>query len=343
MSADLAQGESITGRLGDAIDRMERAYTVLAAEDPDEHIAYFLSQLARWLYFAGETDLCAERNERALEVAERMRLPEVLSHALNTKGLIEAERGNRETSRGLIGHALRVALENDAPGAALRAYINAGIAEDRLGNVAEAEDLNVRCLELARRIGDRDIEWSVLGNLASMYVVDGRWDEIDAIVDQVPENTETMTALYVNAAEVARHRGDLEAARAFLAFNAGAADSASVQDRSMHTDTSFSVLCLEGRYDDAVALLESVRAEVSPFYDPGAIDISIAEASVAGGDSIEPPKPSLPWRRFRRETSHRGSRRSGNDSAPSSPHKTATTRERSRPSSRQPRCAASTA
>jgi class 3 adenylate cyclase/tetratricopeptide (TPR) repeat protein len=283
VSADLAEGESITGRLGDAIERMERAYTVLAAEDPDEHIAYFLSQLARWLFFAGDIERSSERNERALEVAERMRLPEVLSHALNTKGLLEAERGNRETARGLIGHALRIALENDAPGAALRAYINASITEDRLGNLAEAEDLNVRCLELARRIGDRDIEWTVLGNLASMYAADGRWDEVDAIVDQIPEGMDSMTALYANAAEVARHRGDLGAAKAALAAVAGGVDSASMQDRSMYVDASFSVFYLEGRYDEAADVYEGSKDEISPYFDPGAIDNSIAEASVAGG------------------------------------------------------------
>jgi class 3 adenylate cyclase/tetratricopeptide (TPR) repeat protein len=304
-SADLAQGETMTGRMGDAIERMERAYTVLADEDPDEHIAYFLSQLARWLYFAGDTTLCSERNERALELAERMRLPEVLSHALNTKGLLEAGRGNRETARGLMAHALRVALENDAPGAALRAYINAAIAEDRLGNYAEAEELSLRCLELARRLGDRDIEWSVLGNLASMYVLDGRWDEIDAIVEQAPA-VGSMNALYANAAEVARHRGDLDVAKALLALVAAGANSASMQDRSMYADAQFSVHYLQGDYDEAAKLMERMRSDITTYYEPGAIDLAVAGASLAAGrfdDAVDalaaidvlPPGDDTPW------------------------------------------------
>ena len=114
-SADLAFGEFSTGKTGEAIERMERAYASLEADEPDEDLAYFLSQLARWLYFAGRFELCEERNERALEIAERLRLAEVLSHALNTKGLLETQPGPLGDVPRTHRHALEIALENDIP------------------------------------------------------------------------------------------------------------------------------------------------------------------------------------------------------------------------------------
>ena len=119
---------------------MEQAYLTLQDEPPDANLAYFLSQLARWLFFAGRYELCDERNERAREIAEALRLQEVLSHSLNTKGLLELERGHLETSLALQRHALAIAIENDLPDATMRGYINLSVTESRIGNYAEADD-----------------------------------------------------------------------------------------------------------------------------------------------------------------------------------------------------------
>ena len=53
------------------------------------------------------------RNELALEIAESLELPEVLSHGLNTKGLILSARGRPEEAWLLMRHALEVALTHD--------------------------------------------------------------------------------------------------------------------------------------------------------------------------------------------------------------------------------------
>ena len=92
-SADLAGVEFSTGRLADAIERMERAYGVLEDEEPDEDLAFFLSQLRRAHYFAGNHDLSEERNERALAVAERLRLLEVLLTPSTTRAFSRCTRG----------------------------------------------------------------------------------------------------------------------------------------------------------------------------------------------------------------------------------------------------------
>jgi class 3 adenylate cyclase/predicted ATPase len=283
-SADLAQGEFGTGRLDEAIARMERAYAVLETDEPDEDLAYFLSQLARWLYFAGRLELCEERNERALEVAERLRLPEVLSHALNTKGLLATQQGRWETARALIGHALRIALENDIPGATMRGYTNLSVAELQLGNLDEAEDLVTRCLELARRIGDRESEWFSLGNLSDSYTQTGKWDEVTRLVDELPPGMETRAlALHLNAAEIARNRGEVATARAALESTSALEGSASVQDRAVYYGTKYNVLMAEGRTDEALAMLERAQSDLEGYADRVWLDLLVVEAALAAG------------------------------------------------------------
>ena len=281
-SADLALGEFVTGRLAEAIERMEAAHTVLGADDPDEDLAFFLSQLARYHYFAGNFELCEERNEHALDLGERLRLSEVLSHALNTKGLLAAQQGRWETARALIRHALEIALENDSPGATARGYTNLSFVEDRLGNLAEAEDLTLHALQLARRIGDREGEWFSLGNLTGYYTQTGKWDEVVRIADELPPGFETQAlGLHLSSCEVARHRGDTAAARAALEKISALAESASVQDRFVYVMTKFNVLMAEGQHEQALALIENARSDLEADTDSVRVDLLIAEAVLA--------------------------------------------------------------
>ncbi len=65
---------------------MNASFEVLSQDEPDEDLAALASQLGRFLFFAGERDLALERIEVALDLAEALLLPEILSQALNTKG-----------------------------------------------------------------------------------------------------------------------------------------------------------------------------------------------------------------------------------------------------------------
>jgi class 3 adenylate cyclase/tetratricopeptide (TPR) repeat protein len=281
-SADLALGDYNSGKLAEAIERMERAYVVLDADEPDEDVAYFLSQLARWLFFAGRFELCEERNERALAVAERLRLPEVLSHALNTKGLLANRQGHWETGRTLIAGALRIALDNDIPGAIMRGYTNLSQCEYRLGNLGATEELTLHALELARRIGDREAEWFSLGNLTESFVQTGKWDEVVRVVSELPLGLEAQAlGLHVNAAEVSRNRGDVTGAREALEKVSALADAAGFQERSVHVATQYNVLMAENRPDEALVLLDSVRPQLADAVEGIWVDLLIAEAALA--------------------------------------------------------------
>jgi class 3 adenylate cyclase/tetratricopeptide (TPR) repeat protein len=282
-SADLALGDFSTGRLAEAIERLERAYAVLDTDEPDEDVAFLLSQLGRWQWFSGNLELSQERNEQALDIAERLRLPEVLSHALNTKGLLESSRGRLETARALLRRALEIAVENDLTAAMMRGYTNLAAVQERFGNLTEVEGLQERAVELARRAGDREAEWFALGNLTVCYLSTGKWDEIMAVVAELPLGLETQAlGLHANVAEIARHRGDVELARISLERTSALADSASLQDRAVHQSTRAALLFTEGRYDQLIEELEDVRAGL----DADAviwIDLYVAEAALAAG------------------------------------------------------------
>jgi class 3 adenylate cyclase/tetratricopeptide (TPR) repeat protein len=284
-TADLALIESMSGRIAEAIERMEHSHTVLMLDEPNEDLAFFLSQLARWLYFVERFDLCAERNDRALEIGERLRLLEVLSHALNTKGLLAAEQGLWETSRALTRHALELALESNVHTAMIRGYTNLGEAEARLGNFAEAEALRTKGLELSRRIGDRGGEWWSLGNLSETYIETGKWDEVMRLADELPEGLEFQAlGVHVAAAEIARHRGDPAAARKTLERTSSFGDSAAFQQRVVNVTTQYNVFLAEGDPAAALALAEEARDDLDAGGFSGRTDLLIAESALMTGE-----------------------------------------------------------
>ena len=158
-SAELAHVLQSSGRLDHAVPRLEEAFSLLGADPPDADLAAIAAELGRSYLFAGDLATGFERVELALETAEALFLPEVLSQALNTKALLLERR--RHESVGLMNLALQTALEHDLDVAALRAYNNLGyLAEqqDRLDDAIHAADQG---LALARRRGDRGLGMGV--------------------------------------------------------------------------------------------------------------------------------------------------------------------------------------
>ena len=283
-SADLAQIEFNTGRLADALERVERAYEAIKDDEPDENLAFLLASTGRWQFFAGNYELAHERNDAALAIAERLRLVETLSHALNTAGLLADQRGRGETSLALIGHALELALEHDLSAAAMRAYINMSGPLVRLGNFAEAIHLTEKALELSRRIGNRNAEWFALGNLADFYFVSGRWDDVARIGGELPPGFEPV-ALGLNAtlAELARHRGDAAAAQRVVDAIVSLETSASVQDRSVFASSRCSALMAQERHGAALELLDAFSANIESSLEAEWVLFAVAEAALALG------------------------------------------------------------
>ncbi len=175
------------GDIAKAIVYMESAFDVLAADERDADLAQLAVSLARPLFFTGRHDDAMARNELALEIAESLELPEVLSHGLNTKALILSARGRPEEAWLLMRHALEVALTHDLSTAALRAYINSTALVAWRNREREALELALKGQELARKVGDRDSEHFLESWVRSIRTTLGEWDAVMAD-DHPPED-----------------------------------------------------------------------------------------------------------------------------------------------------------
>jgi tetratricopeptide (TPR) repeat protein len=289
VSARLAEVDWVAGHLERALGRMEAAFQILAAEEPDEDLATLAAQLSRMLVLKGEFDLAAERIEVALDIAESLWLPEVLSQALNTKGIIAQFRAHHEEALALLSHALKVALENDLPSAALRAYVNLSDGLFRRDRYEEALEHGRRGLALARKVGSRLWEWRLLGEATSALSLTGRWAEALSEVAEIPEQgIAAGYGLLPWLPEVQVNQGSLIEAKELLSLLARYKDSADLQERAEYAAARAIVLQAEGRHTDALAAGEEAfrtREELGPGNQAvKAGFVWAAEAALALGD-----------------------------------------------------------
>jgi tetratricopeptide (TPR) repeat protein len=211
------------GNLDEGLAMMESAFAVLANDEPDEAVATVAAQLGRIHYFAGHLDQAYERVDFALDIAEALSLPEVLSQALNTKNLVMSSRGRYEEAFGLLTRALDIALEHDLTAAAMRAYTNMAYANSEKDNFEAAMEYDLRGLELARRVGRRNDEWVFLVHLAFDHEAMGEWDRtIDRIneapaPEEVPEATLFLALIKATQIPLLARRGSIDEAERLLA------------------------------------------------------------------------------------------------------------------------------
>jgi len=260
VSARLAESMWDRGRLEHGLERMARAFELLSAEEADEDLAWLAAQLGRFLFFAGHADTGAERIEDALRMAEALRLPEVLSQALNTKALILTTGGRSLEGSALLKYALEVALENDKPSAALRAYYNLADLLPRADQYQDAVALDRDGLALARRVGSRWWELSFLGHGYPLFSV-GEWDRAVELAGYLPEDEwkETRSAFlgYLMASVfVGINRGEREEATRLVGVFSEMADSAEVQERMGYACCRAVVLLEAGDFREAIRVAE---------------------------------------------------------------------------------------
>ena len=257
VSARLGQAMWFRGRLEEAVDRMERSFQVLSGEEPDEDLAMLAAQLGRLEFFAGRTEEAAKRVDMAIDIAESLWLPEVLSQALNTQGLIlYAGQDRRRHGYALIKYALEVALENDIPSAAFRAYYNlADLAAygDRYG---EAREHIENGLALARRLGNREQEWLLLGQTYPLFV-GGDWDTVLAMTEQIPrekiaEHRLAGTAFVLVRPLIWIHRGNIAEAEDSFSRFPEVASSGDVQEQAIHAAGASALHLARGELREAL-------------------------------------------------------------------------------------------
>src|SRR5262249_54027827 len=139
----------------DAIARLEHALESLAGEEHGADVAAVAGQLGRFLALGGQSEAASPQLDLALELAEALRLNEVLTQAVTTKGTLLIRRNRLEEARILLEGSLALAVEHDIPAAAIRAGNNLAVVYESLDRYADAVALSDRAAAIARRVGDR--------------------------------------------------------------------------------------------------------------------------------------------------------------------------------------------
>jgi class 3 adenylate cyclase/tetratricopeptide (TPR) repeat protein len=256
VAARLAEISWDRGRLEQGLERMDHAFTVLSTEEPDADLAALAAQIGRFRFFAGERERALERVEYALQAAEHLLLPETISQAVNTKGIVFISRGRATEGLALIRLALDVALEHDKPSAALRAYYNLADTSGQFDRPHESAALLREGLSLAHRVGNRYWEWSFLGFSYPLFVL-GEWDEVLAREQGLPREDWrqariAFASLLTPIIPVLVHRGEVEEAEARVQRFAELEASADQQEQGQVHFSKATLLLAEERYQEAL-------------------------------------------------------------------------------------------
>ena len=264
VSARLAEILWDRGRLEQGLESMNRAFEVLSEDEPDADLAALAAQVGRFLFFGGEPDLGFQRIETALDLAEALLLPEVLSQALNTKAIMLTSRDRSKEGLAVLRYALEVALEHDKPAAALRAYYNLADTLARVDRHEDAATYLEEGITFARRVGNRYWEWNLRGQVYPAYAL-GRWDDVLAITSELPEDVwlevrQLSAGLSGIGLQVQVHRGRYDEAQRLVDAFSTLATSDDVQERGGYACGKAAFLLATGDARAALELAESAFA-----------------------------------------------------------------------------------
>ncbi|MDQ3379195.1 MAG: AAA family ATPase [Actinomycetota bacterium] len=278
-----------TGRIEEAVERLERSLAVFETGGDEAAEATVLAQLGRFYLFEDKREQALECIERALEIGERMRLLEVVSEALNTKGLLLEHRPHE--SIALMRGALELAREQSLPLG--RAYINLSYLLWVTGAPnRETEEVVREGLAYARRRGDREGELSFVAQLAGGLYEEGRWDELKQLAAELPDEAGRVGStlafqLAASVALIAYHRGELSMAAGLMRDWAALEHSADVILESCRIWAQALRAAAEGRNDDVLAL---ARSRIEAPANTGDIE---GHLDLAGEATTEPDSAHL--------------------------------------------------
>ena len=159
-----------------AIENYRQGIDTLADRPAAEALADLYTELGRVYFRIGQDGQAIDWAGRALELAERLNRPGSASLALNTLGIAHARANELERGIGEVERSLKIALDNDWPVAACRAYTNLGMLYGAVDH-NRAVQLCQEGLALARKIGDLYYQSWLQSSLASTYCsLVGNWE-----------------------------------------------------------------------------------------------------------------------------------------------------------------------
>jgi tetratricopeptide (TPR) repeat protein len=284
----------LEGRLEQAAARFEATLPTLEERGPSAELAAMLGQLGRVQALHGERERALITLDRALQLAERLGLDDVLVHALTSRAIGVIYEGRFAEARILLDGAVGLADERDQHHAWFRAAGNLAVClqdSDRYEDcLALVDSIEAR----ARQFGDRENLAGARGGVVTLLVVLGRWDEALAreLELESMESSPWARAEFINLARARCERGEVGDAERLLQTYDYVRTAEQAELSVMFHHCQARVLRANGELDDAVAAAErglAFRGELSST----SIQIKLAlveaiEAALAqGGDRAE--------------------------------------------------------
>jgi tetratricopeptide (TPR) repeat protein len=121
-----------------SLESLQSALSILETTDKPFELAEVLTEISRIHMVASEYDQALVWGERALELAERHGMQQIIAHALNTIGCAIASKGDMKKGLSKITESLHIALELDLRMDIYRAYFNRGEHFAAAGQYKEA-------------------------------------------------------------------------------------------------------------------------------------------------------------------------------------------------------------
>jgi class 3 adenylate cyclase/tetratricopeptide (TPR) repeat protein len=201
-------------RRTEAAERMERALEALGKHGDEHATAELCSMIAQAHALIGSPEVAVSWAERALAIAERLHLNEVMLTALDAKYQALHNLGRHREATILAYGALELADEHGSIRHRAWTLMSIGVytyADDPAGALRAM----LECADAARRAGDRVTEMTALPNAAESATELGRWAEADEALRRLEGRELTsMTRDGIAFCEVVleAHRGDLGSA-----------------------------------------------------------------------------------------------------------------------------------
>jgi DNA-binding CsgD family transcriptional regulator len=271
-----------------ALQLARDAIATLEQLGESEELAEAHAELSRQLALAHQSEEAARWGESAVSMARRVGAkPKILVDALTTAGVQVAIQGRLE-GVALLEESAALALRSQLPVEASRANHNWAITLFLTGS-SEKEFRSALELSLAtaRRLG-HESQFPYVNLLLLLY--DGRWDELIALAEDVPEESSLYTRARVTL-EYIRTARDGPDPRTVDVI-AGVAERARGQAEGLG-DIAFGaqVLYLAGQEATGLALAETLAGTLADKYPMPQLDdtamLSVEAARTVGDRALE--------------------------------------------------------
>jgi class 3 adenylate cyclase/tetratricopeptide (TPR) repeat protein len=299
------------GRTTEALERIERASTLVRDAGLSRAKTHVLAERARLTLFAGKNQEAIEIGREALEMAEALDDKEHQSELLNTIGVARATSDDSDCGAVEdLERSLALARQAVAPDTLGRALFNLGQIRMLTSGLADVDLLYEEFIASNQHFGvEAGARWFRGGYPGYLYLV-GRWEEAYRRAEEFIVEVEAGSPHYQEG-DCRLTRGSIRLARGDLAgalddARRGAAFARAAGDMQLvHPNLGFAarVHAVAGEQTEAEALVEEVLAAV-PMIGFYATELAWAMRELGRGDEFleralapqSPERDPSPWR-----------------------------------------------